>query len=244
MPKVLVIIPAFNEAGSIQTVIDSVLRADPSWDIVVVNDGSTDNTGAIAARKANIYVINHCANLGIGGAMQSGFKFAFENNYDVAVQCDGDGQHNPTEIKALLETLSCSDNADIIIGSRFVPGGVESTFRSTKARRLGIRFLSLIIRLFTGSRIYDVTSGFRAYNKRALGIVSRHYPTDFPEPEALILYTKTGLKVKEINVSMQPRHFGISSIRGLLSLYYIVKVTVALIIYTLRPAKFITSSID
>ena len=244
MPNVVIIIPALNEAGSIKYVVDAVRMTDPSWDVVVINDGSTDNTGGVAAKLTNARVINHCVNLGIGGAMQSGFKFAYENGYEFAVQCDGDGQHNPGEIGNLLEAFSYPDSADIIIGSRFIPGVPTAAFRSTRARRFGIRFLSLMIRLLTGSRIYDVTSGFRAYNRRALRIVSGHYPADYPEPEALILYAKTGLKVKEITVAMQRRHSGISSIRGVVSFYYIIKVTVALIMYTLRPAKFITRSID
>jgi glycosyltransferase involved in cell wall biosynthesis len=233
--KVLIVVPALNEAATITEVIRSISEAGPQWDILVVNDGSVDRTGPIAAAASTAMVIDLCSNLGIGGAVQTGFKFALANGYAAVVQVDGDGQHDASCIGALLDAVS-STNADVVIGSRFHEGAGGS-FQSTKLRRLGIRILRALCGLATGYGVFDVTSGFRAYNRRALSLVARHYPMDFPEPESFVLFRRAGLNVGEIPVTMRPRRFGVSSISGFASTYYMVKVLVALLMYSLGSKR-------
>jgi glycosyltransferase involved in cell wall biosynthesis len=233
--KVLIIVPAFNESATIREVIRSISETGPRWDILVVNDGSTDDTGHIAALKPQAMVINLCSNLGIGQAMQAGFKFAIENGYDAAVQVDGDGQHDASCIRSLLDALS-SMNADVVVGSRFLEG-TKGSFQSTRTRRMGIWFLRALLRILTGYQIRDVTSGFRALNQRALALAAQHYPIDFPEPESFVLFHRAKLTVHEVSVTMRPRRSGVSSISGLASAYYMVKVLVALLVYSLQSKR-------
>jgi glycosyltransferase involved in cell wall biosynthesis len=233
---VLIVIPAYNESGSIAGVIDSVARTGPAWDILVVNDCSTDTT-AKAAAAGPAASINLCSNLGIGGAVQAGFRYALENGYATVVQVDGDGQHPAADIPTLLDALA-NGASDVAIGSRFCGKG---SFRSTMPRRMGIRLLGTVCRLLTGRTVNDVTSGFRAYNRKAVAVLAAIYPSDYPEPESLVLFHKTGLTVQEVAVSMLPRLTGVSSIRGFTSVYYVVKVLCALLLYSLRPRRVLES---
>ncbi len=200
--------------------------------ILAVNDSSVDNTEAIL-KSNNINALNLPVNLGIGGAMQSGFMYARDNNFDIAIQVDGDGQHPPSELYKLLDH-HFETGANIVIGSRFL---ALSSFRSTWARRIGIRYLHFINRLLTGNRIYDSTSGFRLFDRQAIEIASELYPDEYPEPESLILFSKYNLKIAEIPVNMRERQGGVSSIRNFSSFYYIVKVTIAMFYSFIRYIK-------
>lgn len=220
-PRVLVIIPAYNESACILNTVRKI--EETGYDYVVVNDGSKDDTLAIC-REYGLNVLDLPQNLGIGGAVQAGHKYAQRFGYDIDIQVDGDGQHDPTYIPRLVETVE--DGADIAVGSRFV----EKTdgFRSTFMRRVGITWLSSWIRLFTGEVVTDPTSGFRACNRRAIDLFCKNYPDDYPEPESLALAMKTGLKVREASVRMLERQGGKSSIGGFSSVYYMIKVSLAI----------------
>ncbi len=233
---VLIIVPAFNESATIGDVIGSIAGAGPLWDILVVNDGSRDGTEKIVAEDGRAMVIDLCSNLGIGGAMQAGFRFAVEHRYDVAVQVDGDGQHEASGIRTLLDECF-RKNADVVIGSRFHGSGAAASFRSTPVRRAGIGILRVLCGLLTGYRVSDVTSGFRVYNRRALALVARRYPADFPEPESLVLFHRERLSVCEAPITMNPRRFGSSSISGAASIYYMVKVIIALVVDSLQSKR-------
>lgn len=228
--RILIIVPAYNEANAISRVIGDIAATGPQWDILVVNDCSTDATGDLAS-TGHAAVINLCYNLGIGGAVQTGFRYARDNGYAVAVQVDGDGQHPAAGIPLLVNELS-PGRADVVIGSRFK--GAAGGYQSTLPRRLGITVIGGALRLLTGYAIRDVTSGFRAYGRAAIELLAQEYPHDFPEPESLLLFWKKGLKVKEIAVPMQPRNSGVSSIRGITTMYYMLKVLLALLVYSLR----------
>jgi glycosyltransferase involved in cell wall biosynthesis len=228
--RILVIVPAYNEAASIGRVIEDIAAAGPDWDILVVNDCSRDGTGE-SASIGRAAVINLCHNLGIGGAVQTGFRYARDNGYAAAVQVDGDGQHSAAGIPLLLNGLY-HGNADVVIGSRFRVGA--DGYKSTALRRAGIAVIGAALNLLTGYGIRDVTSGFRAYGRAAIELVAREYPSDFPEPESLILFRQAGFTVKEIAVSMLPRRTGRSSIRGITPVYYVTKVLLALLIRALR----------
>lgn len=230
--KVLIIVPAYNEEASIAGVVNEVCSLQQAYDIVVVNDGSVDET-LTRATDAGATVLSLPINLGIGGAMQAGFVYAFRNGYDVAVQVDGDGQHLAAEIPKLVDVLA-SGTADVVIGSRFLQ---HEGFQSTRARRIGIKYFTFLHALVTGIRVTDSTSGFRAINKRALDIVARYYPDDYPESESIVLYTRHNLRIKEVPVVMRQRQGGQSSIRSFASLYYIFKVTLAIVFTHLRLAK-------
>jgi len=228
----LVIVPAYNEAASIATTIQDITRAGIPLDILVVNDGSCDQTSAIARETRKAIVIDLPINVGIGGAVQAGMLYAARNHYDIAIQFDGDGQHRGDEIPALIAPL-LEGRCDAVIGSRFVmksPG-----FKSTFARRLGIRIFEYVNWLLTGIRIADNTSGFRAYNKEAIAFLSEHYPSDFPEPETVVLLAKNKFRIAEVYAAMRERQGGVSSIGGLKSLYYMVKVLLAICMTALRP---------
>lgn len=219
--RVLVIIPAYNESACILDTVRKIKAC--GYDYVVVNDGSTDNTLAIC-RENGLNVLDLPQNLGIGGAVQAGHKYAQRFGYDVDVQVDGDGQHDPTFIPKLVELIE--DGADLAIGSRFV----EQTdgFQSTFMRRVGIRWLTFWIRLFTGRDVTDPTSGFRASGRRAIDLFCASYPADYPEPESIALAMKLGLDVREASVEMLERQGGKSSIGGLSSAYYMIKVSLAI----------------
>lgn len=228
-PKTLVVIPALNEEDSIAHVLGQIHQHAPWADIAVVNDGSTDRTGAIAEQCGAI-VLHMPHNVGIGAAMQAGFLFAARHDYDVMVQNDGDGQHNPAEIRLLLEALQTS-GADVVIGSRYIE---DRGYITPGMRRLGIIILASIISLILRRKVTDPTSGFRASNRRAIHLCGREYPFDYPEPEAVVLLHRAGLRIHEIPVTMNPRYGGKSSITPLRSAYYMIKVILAILIGLLR----------
>jgi glycosyltransferase involved in cell wall biosynthesis len=223
MRRTLVIIPAYNEESSIAQVIDQVKTYFSQGDILVVNDGSTDLTSK-RARAGGALVLDLPFNLGIGGAMQAGYKYAYEKGIDIAVQVDGDGQHDPREIPKLLLALG-EKEADLVIGTRFMrPTG----YRSPAMRRLGISIISNFISVLVGQRVTDSTSGFRAAGRRAIRLFAFDYPQDYPEPEVLLLLKKAGLKMVEVPVEMSQRVSGESSITKARSIYYMVKVLLAI----------------
>jgi hypothetical protein len=223
--KVLIIIPAYNEEENIKTVVDNLINKYNQYDYLVVNDCSTDSTSKIL--KENKYNhINLPVNLGIGGAVQAGYVYAKVHEYDIAIQMDGDGQHNPEYIETLIEPI-LEGTADSTIGSRFIN---KEGFQSSALRRLGITFLSKLIKLSCGITIYDVTSGFRAVNRKLIDIFSQDYAQDYPEPEAIVFSAIKGIKIKEVPVIMSERQGGTSSIGGFKSLYYMIKVSIAIII--------------
>ncbi|MFZ4814385.1 MAG: glycosyltransferase family 2 protein [Phototrophicaceae bacterium] len=231
-PKTLIIVPALNESGSIVRVVSAIREHVPYADVVVINDGSTDNTAELA-RRAGAIVLQMPYNVGIGAAVQTGFLYAARAGYEVAVQTDGDGQHPPSQIPGLIAALH-EQSADMMIGSRFLqPTGYEQT----AARRAGGILLAWILRLATGQPISDPTSGFRASGVRAIALCARYYPHDYPEPEAVILLRRAGLIVKETPIEMHPRRTGRSSITPLRSGYYMVKVTLAILIHLLRAPR-------
>lgn len=227
--KVLIIIPAYNEELNIENTVKKITNISKKnknkIDYIIINDGSTDNTYEIC-KKNNYNVINLICNLGIGGAVQTGYKYALSNDYDVAIQFDGDGQHDENYLENLIDEIE--SGYDFVIGSRFV--GELSKFKSTRTRRLGITILSFFIKVFARTKIYDPTSGFRAANKSVLKLFCMHYPTEYPEPESVVSLLKKGFKVKEIPVEMHERQFGVSSIRPLKSVYYMFSVIIAIII--------------
>jgi len=224
----VVIVPAYNEAGSIERVVEDVKQAVPGFDVVVIDDGSTDATASIVPDWAT--VISLPFNLGIGGAMQTGYRFAAEHGYDIAVQVDGDGQHPASEIVGLVETLREGD-ADMVIGSRFLERG---QYRQSAARAAGSRVLRLLLRILTGRTYTDCTSGFRVANRRVILAFSHWYPDDYPEPEVVLLLHRAGFRVTETSVRMHQRVSGRSSIPLGRGLYYVLKVAVALLLDTAR----------
>jgi glycosyltransferase involved in cell wall biosynthesis len=232
MKKILVIIPAYNEASNIVNVIEGVKAENPLWHIAVINDASKDNTEKHAEETGKAFVINLPCNLGIGGAVQTGFKFAKRYNYDIALQFDGDGQHKASEIYKLLEPIE-REEADVVIGSRFCR--LSNGFKSTIIRRIGIKLFEILNSCLIKQKITDNTSGFRAYNKKSISFLSDNYPTDYPEPEAVILLGRNGFHIEEVMVDMQERQSGVSSISGLKPAYYMIKVLLAIFVNTLRP---------
>ena len=233
MKKVLVIIPAYNEQDCILSTVLKLNECSFSngylIDYIVVNDGSNDSTLEIL-QKNGLNYLNLPMNLGIGGAMQTGYIYAAENRYDYAVQLDGDGQHNPEYIKKLICEIE-NKNVDMAIGSRFIE---KQGFQSTGLRQFGIRVVSATIKLLTGKRIKDVTSGFRACNRRTILYFSRNYAEDYPEPEAIVSLFRNGFKIIEVPVIMNERQGGTSSISGLKSAYYMLKVEFALLIQSIK----------
>jgi glycosyltransferase involved in cell wall biosynthesis len=229
MQRIAIIIPAYNEEHAIGSLIrdirSSVTLPGIIIDPVVVNDCSRDRTAALA-RQLPCILLDLPINLGIGGAVQTGLKYAWENGYDYAMQMDGDGQHPPSQVNAMVNAMQTT-GSDVIIGSRFLE---KEGFQSTFLRRLGIGYFKFLIRFLTGNIITDCTSGFRIYNRTALKVVSSTYPDEYPEPESFILFRKNGLKVSETPVVMIERQGGISSINTFRSVYYIVKVTLAILL--------------
>jgi glycosyltransferase involved in cell wall biosynthesis len=227
--KILIIIPAYNEAKSIEIVIQEIRNHFSQGDILVVNDGSTDRTSE-KARGSGVVVLDLPFNLGIGGAMQAGYRYAYEKGYDIAVQVDGDGQHDPKEIPKLLEILEKKE-ADMTLGSRFV--GVPS-YKGSVMRKIGISILAKTISIITGQKVTDPTSGFRAANRRAIQLFTRNYPQDYPEPEVLVLLSQYGLKMKEVPAALYQREYGESSITRIRSIYYMIKVLLAIFVTRVR----------
>lgn len=228
--KTLIIVPAYNEEQALPATLAELARHFPPENILVVNDGSGDGTGA-AAKKAGVRVVNLPVNMGIGVAMQTGYKFAARNGFTAAVQCDGDGQHPAGQIATLLAALS--DGNNLVVGSRFIHAGREG-FKSLFVRRQVIRYFSHLIVLLTGVRVWDVTSGFRAADRRVIEIYSADYPFDYPEPEALVLLARHGCRIVEVPVTMRERQGGVSSIGLFAGLYYVVKVSIGLLVQRLR----------
>ena len=219
------IIPAYNEEKNIEKVVDNIVNNYPQYDYVVINDGSSDDTRDICKKRGYQY-LNLSINLGIGGAVQTGYKYAKDKGYDIAVQIDGDGQHDIAYLEQMLPALE-SGEADVVIGSRFID---KEGFQSSAARRMGIRILSMLIFLTTGCRVKDVTSGFRAVNKRFIDIYAKNYPIDYPEPEAIVYAVMNCGKIKEHPVIMREREMGTSSINMFKSVYYMIKVTLAILV--------------
>ncbi|MFH0921522.1 MAG: glycosyltransferase family 2 protein [Fibrobacterota bacterium] len=222
--KTLIIIPAYNEGRSIRQAADRLAESCPSCDVLIVNDGSVDDTKA-RARESHARVLSLCHNLGVGGAVQTGFRYALKKGYDAAVQFDGDNQHPAQSIPALLEILS-HEKADIVIGSRFLS---REGFQAETLRRPAIRFLSGLLTVLTGACVTDATSGFRAFGPRALRLFATHYPTRYPEPEALLIASKNGLRILEVPVAMRERAAGTSNFAGLTGLHYMFTVLMNLL---------------
>ncbi|MCM1153929.1 MAG: glycosyltransferase family 2 protein [Roseburia sp.] len=231
--KVLIIIPAYNEEANIAEVIDHLLAQTAAGvidkrlaiDYLIINDGSRDSTLEICGRRHFQY-LDLPINLGIGGAVQTGYIYAKRNDYDIAVQMDGDGQHDIAYLNDMIAPL-LDNKADIVIGSRFLE---KEGFQSSAIRRAGIKFLSFLIRLTTGKKIMDVTSGYRAVNKRFINIYVNDYPTDYPEPEAIVTAIMNRGRIMEVPVQMRAREGGNSSITFRKSVYYMIKVTLAILV--------------
>lgn len=239
MKKILLIIPAYNESENILRVYEKIKRYNNSHnniklDYIVINDGSTDNTLDICEAN-NMNVIDLITNLGIGGAVQTGYRYAYQKKYDIAIQFDGDGQHDLNYIVNICEPL-IKDNVDICIGSRYLDS-TSSKFKSTFMRRFGKDIISIIIKIFTRKKITDPTSGFRAANKNIIKLFALDYPTDYPEPESIVNAIKEGYNVEEVAVSMNERICGKSSINIFKSIHYMIKVSISIIIDSMRVNK-------
>lgn len=227
--KVLIIIPAYNEEKTIEKVVDELKGHNFDYDYLIVNDGSTDKTGEIClARGFN--AIHLPINLGVGGGMQAGYKYAYENGYDIAMQMDGDGQHDPGFIPALIAPVS-DNSADYVIGSRYLE---KKGFQSSCLRRQGIKLLNSIIYLFSKLRIKDATSGFRVVNRELIRLFSQNYAQDYPEPEAIIQAAARGYRIMELPVIMRERIAGESFVNQWSALYYIIKVTMSIAVSGVR----------
>ncbi|MCX7773252.1 MAG: glycosyltransferase family 2 protein [Clostridia bacterium] len=232
--KVLLIIPAYNEAGNLPRLFKALRETCEPYDILVVNDASQDETEEVC-RQHGVRFVNLPINLGIGGAVQTGYRFAYRNGYDVAVQVDGDGQHNPVYIKDLIDQIQ--KGYDLCIGSRFLE---RQGFQSSIYRRVGILYFSRLIGLITGKTITDPTSGFRACSRRVIKLFSEEYPNDYPEPETVVMVLKNQLNVCEIPVTMNARESGISSITPMKALYYMIKVGLAVLIASISKRSVVS----
>ncbi len=232
--RILIIVPAFNEEKNIKKTITKLLKSEINFDIALVNDGSMDSTLEEARKFKQINILDLAVNLGIGGAVQTGFKYASRNDYDIAIQYDVDGQHEAGEIPKLLSPIY-KNEADVVIGSRFLK--VNKGFKSTFFRRIGILVFKYLNMLLIRQIIRDNTSGFRAYNKKALNFLAKYYPIDYPEPESVILLGKHNFKIKEVPVVMKDRKIGKSSIRGWQSIFYMVKVVLSILMTFIRKKK-------
>lgn len=226
--RCLILIPAFNEGASVRRLVLRLRRALPTCDILVIDDGSTDDT--VRQVPEGTAVVTLPFNLGIGGAMQAGYRYAALHGYDVAVQVDGDGQHRPREVGRLIAELERS-GSDFIVGSRFTGTG---RYRQTLSRSAGAWFLRGVIRTLTGLSVTDVTSGFRAANRRVIRAFAHWYPEDYPEPEVILLLHRSGYRVSELGVQMRQRKAGRSSIRLFDGFYYVAKVTICLVLDLIR----------
>lgn len=227
--KKLVIIPAYNEEESIVETVKDIKENAPEFDYVVINDCSKDNTLAIC-RQNHINVLNLPINLGIGGAVQTGYLYAYNNGYDVAVQFDGDGQHDAAYLEKMVSVMA-EENADMVIGSRFIE---KQGFQSSGIRRIGIRYFAFLTKVLFGKKITDATSGMRMCNRKVIELFVKDYPRDYPEPETVCRLLRKKCKVVEIPVIMRERSAGVSSISMKKSIYYMVKVSLAIFIERLR----------
>ncbi len=234
--NIYIIIPCYNEEGNIKGVLEEIKEVSKEssdfWQIVVVNDSSTDNTSLEASKISNTVVLNLDVNLGVGGAVQTGLIYSEKKNADYVLKVDGDGQHNPVEIINMLKPL-LEDKADIVIGSRFLEK--NNGFKSTLFRRFGIKMLQIVCCFLTKQSITDPTSGFRAYNSKALHFMAENYPSfDYPEPEEVVLAAKNNLRILEVPVVMRERRAGKSSISFYGSFYYMIKVILSMFFIKLR----------
>lgn len=223
--RTLVIIPAYNEEKSIISVIEKLQKDCPVADYIVINDCSGDET-VDRLKEFGAYYIDLPLNLGIGGGVQTGYQYALENGYDIAVQVDGDGQHDTAYLKNVINPI-LDGQADFVIGSRFID---KEGFQSSGIRRLGIRFLSNLIKICCRTRVYDATSGFRAVNRKYIELFAKDYPVDYPEPEAIVKASLCGARIKEVPVIMKERTTGKSSISPIKSIYYMIKVSIAIVL--------------
>jgi glycosyltransferase involved in cell wall biosynthesis len=228
-PRVLIVVPAHNEAESLPVLIQDFQVNCSRYDVVVIDDGSSDHTATVA-RDLGVRLVQLPFNLGIGGAVQTGLQIASKEGYDIAVQVDGDGQHPPSEVPKLITALLESDS-DIVVGSRF---RAAESYRSTRSRRFGIRLFSFFLSRLCKTPITDATSGFRALNRRAIRVLAERYSEDYPEVEALLVAHDAGLKICELSVRMDKRQGGRSSIGKLQAISYMVKVSLAIIMHLLR----------
>jgi len=230
--KGLIIVPAFNEENNIGTTIKEIQNCRINFDILIIDDGSTDATVEVA-RSNNVSVVSLPFNLGIGGAVQTGFKFALRNGYEYAIQVDADGQHIPSEIEKLLKPLN-EEKFDVVIGSRYLD---KNDYQAPFLKRVGAVIFMGLIFLAIGQKVKDSTSGFRAYNRRAIEFLSRTYSDDYPEVEAVTVLGKNGFRIKEIPVNMRSRKQGSSSITSLKSIYYMIKVSLAILVNVFRSKE-------
>ncbi len=232
--RCLAIVPAYNEADSVAQVVRGLHAHAPEFDVLVIDDGSTDTTSE-QAREAGAVVLRLPFNLGIGGAVQAGYVYALENDYDFAVQVDGDGQHDPGQIEVLANVFRADETVDFVYGSRFAR---ESGYRAPLNRRLGIQIFAWLLSLITRQRVTDPTSGFRLANRRTIELFARDYPHDYPEVEAILMIHAHRLRIVEVPVSMHARTTGRSSITWLRSAYYMIKVLLAVLIglFRARPS--------
>ena len=236
--KVLLVIPSYNEEENVlnnyNKIIEYNRKNKTNYDAIIINDGSKDKTEEICIKNAipHISLIN---NLGIGGAVQTGYKYALYNNYDIAIQFDGDGQHDVRYIKDIIKPI-INGKANMVIGSRFIDK-TSSDFKSSKARRMGINIISFFIKLFTGKKIYDTTSGFRAIDKELIKKFANKYPVEYPEPVSTTEILKEGYKIEEVPVSMNERKNGVSSIRAWKNVYYMINVVLSIILIGFRRDK-------
>ncbi|GAB4001942.1 glycosyltransferase family 2 protein [Spirosoma daeguense] len=232
-PLILIVVPCFNEEAAITAVVREINQVKYQFglnlDILVVNDCSTDNSIAVI-RKLDCLYLDLPVNLGIGGAMQSGYKYAFRNGYDIAVQIDGDGQHPAGELPKILQPI-IDGKSDVVIGSRFLE---KAGFQSTLARRMGINYFRKLNAMLIGRSIYDSTSGFRAFNRRTLKIVNDYYPDEYPEPESIVQFGLYNLRILEVPVVMRERQGGVSSIDTGRAIYYMMKVTLGILFVYIR----------
>lgn len=228
--RMLVILPAFNEAANLPITLTHIRQIVPHADILVINDGSIDNTGEVAASHG-ARVLNMPYNVGIGAGVQTAFQFAHRYDYDIVVRNDGDGQHAPDGITRLVSAME-THQYDVVVGSRFLTG--VDDYGTSPARLLGINILRGLLRLLTGWPVTDPTSGFGAFNRRAIALFAQHYPHDYPEPESIFILHRCGFTMGEIPITMLPRPHGQSSITALRSIYYMVKVVLALLIQRMR----------
>jgi hypothetical protein len=227
----LAIVPAYNEADAIGSTVRDLQRHAPDFDVLVIDDGSTDDT-ARCASSAGALVLRHPFNLGIGGAVQSGYQFALERGYEVAVQVDGDGQHDARQIGDLLQALRSDPAINMVTGSRFLQQC--DGYQSTASRRLGIRIFARMLSMVTGRRVTDPTSGFRMCDRNGIELFARDYPHDYPEVEAVLMVHFHRLNTIEVPVRMRSRQGGVSSIRSTASAYYMIKVLLAVFVGLLR----------
>lgn len=227
--KKLIIIPAYNESANIEKTVRRIKERAPEFDYVIINDCSTDRTLQIC-RENGFHVINLPQNLGIGGAVQTGYMYGYRNGYDMAVQVDGDGQHDPAFLDEMAKYM-IKEDLDMVIGSRFIE---KKGFQSSGIRRIGIRYFTFLIKMLTGKTITDPTSGLRLVDRRVMELFSEQYPKDYPEPESVVAVIRRKMKVGEIPVIMHEREGGVSSISAKKSVYYMIKVSLAILIERIR----------